>query len=329
MDTTDKPGRRGSGNAPRAENKTVYMKARDIAELRKQQQASLVQEDVREILGAVDAREVQPLTPHHEEISALKDDFFDTFDALPEELGPEREDAPVSEDVPVENSPLDVMDEAFGVFDFLEQEESLPADANPQDSVVDAIETSPQMSAPVAKILRASTVGQPEPFAHEESEAHEQSREGLYEARESLSTGEQEPVVRYSEVASQEPPMRSADSTLAGFLVSFDEDPRGNFAELRVGRLVITSEPFPMGASIVIDHPTVSPMHAILRIERGRPIQILDQLSEYGTRIIRAQDGKEERLSGERGTLHHGDVVLFGERKYHVCLVSLETGSNG
>jgi hypothetical protein len=67
-------------------------------------------------------------------------------------------------------------------------------------------------------------------------------------------------------------------------------------------------------------------MHAILRIEMGRPIQLLDQLSEYGTRIIRAQSRREESLSGERATLNHGDVVVFGERKYHVCLVSIEPG---
>ncbi len=326
MDTTDKPGRRGSGSVPRAENKTVYMKARDVAELRKREQEPLVQEEVRQLLGAVDVRETAPASSQEEEVAGLDNDFFDTFDALPEELASESEDALATEELQVGDAALDVMDEAFGVFDFLEQEQIPLAGDIPQESVVDEIESAPQMSAPVAKILRTSAVVQPEDVEMRESEKIEHQIEGFREARESRPSEEQ--TVRYSDIAAQEPPLRGVDNSLAGFLVSFDEDPRGSFAELREGRLVITSEPFPMGASLVIDHPSVSPMHAILRIERGRPIQILDQLSEFGTRIIRARDGKEERLSGERGALHHGDVVLFGDRKYHVCLVSLEAGSN-
>jgi len=63
-------------------------------------------------------------------------------------------------------------------------------------------------------------------------------------------------------------------------------------------------------------------MHAIVRICEGGEIQVLDQLSEYGTKIMKADSGEEEELSGDKGSIGHGDMILFGKRKFHVCLVS-------
>lgn len=110
-------------------------------------------------------------------------------------------------------------------------------------------------------------------------------------------------------------------SPVSGFLVTFDNEEMGDFIELRQGRLIVTSEGENTGNFMCIRHRTVSPMHAIMRIQPGGDLQVLDQLSESGTRIIRAGSGDEELLSGEKGTVRHGDVVCFGERKYHVCLL--------
>jgi hypothetical protein len=108
---------------------------------------------------------------------------------------------------------------------------------------------------------------------------------------------------------------------LAGFLVTFDNDPNGSYLPLRTGRIIVTSESEGSGNVLLIPHETVSPQHAVMRVGGGSSVQVLDQLSESGTRIIRASDGAEELLSGEKATLHHGDIVFFGERKFHVCLI--------
>jgi hypothetical protein len=108
---------------------------------------------------------------------------------------------------------------------------------------------------------------------------------------------------------------------LVGFLVSFDKDSNGKYLELRTGRLIVTSEAESAGNAIIIPHESVSPMHAVLRIVEGEPIQILDQLSEFGTKILRQGADKEEVLNGDKSTVVHGDRVFFGERAYHVCLV--------
>lgn len=112
---------------------------------------------------------------------------------------------------------------------------------------------------------------------------------------------------------------------LAGFLVSFDKNQLGDYVELRTGRLIVTSEREGSGNYLFIDDPSVSPMHAIMRVSVDGPTQILDQLSDNGTKIIRAatkdEEEKEEMLSGEKSVLHHGDKIVFGDRKYEVCLL--------
>ncbi|MCB0321454.1 MAG: FHA domain-containing protein [Bdellovibrionales bacterium] len=113
-------------------------------------------------------------------------------------------------------------------------------------------------------------------------------------------------------------------SPVAGFLVSYDEDENGEIFELRMGRLIVTSEPPGAGNFLVLDDDSVSSMHAIVRVASFGEVQILDQLSEFGTRIVRGDSGEEEELSGDKSVLHHGDVVFFGERKFHLCLITRE-----
>jgi hypothetical protein len=58
-----------------------------------------------------------------------------------------------------------------------------------------------------------------------------------------------------------------------------------------------------------------------MRIGSDGTILILDQLSEHGTRIKRDGDSKEEALMGDKSSLGHGDMVIFGECAYHVCIL--------
>ena len=108
-----------------------------------------------------------------------------------------------------------------------------------------------------------------------------------------------------------------------GFLVSFDSNPNGDIYELRSGRLIVTSEPAAGGSYIVVADESVSPMHAILRISASGEVQVLDQLSEFGTHIKRFGAEEEEHISGEKSTIEHGDVIKFGNCTFHVCILAL------
>ena len=112
------------------------------------------------------------------------------------------------------------------------------------------------------------------------------------------------------------------ESPIVGFLVSYDENPNGAVYELRVGRLIVTSEHVGGGNFLLIKDSSVSPMHAIIRITPSGDIQVLDQLSEFGTRIKRFGSETEEELSGDKASLEHGDVVKFGQRQFHVCVIA-------
>lgn len=111
------------------------------------------------------------------------------------------------------------------------------------------------------------------------------------------------------------------DSPLIGFLVTYDHDPKGTYVELRQGRLVVSNQREDSGNCLVVVGESVSPMHAIMRIAPGGVVQVLDQLSESGTRVKHIGQIEEEFLSGEKSALSHGDILYFGDRKFHVLLV--------
>lgn len=143
------------------------------------------------------------------------------------------------------------------------------------------------------------------------------------EARAAAQRGTSVPQPEYAGTLPQEVIWRNSTG-LVGFLVTFDHDPLGSYIELRTGRLIVSSEPEASGNCLVINDSSVSQMHAIMRVSGSNTIQILDQLSENGTRIRRPGADEEELLSGDKSTISHGDTVLFGDRKFHVCLLYLE-----
>jgi hypothetical protein len=111
-------------------------------------------------------------------------------------------------------------------------------------------------------------------------------------------------------------------SRIRGFLVAYDREANGEVFDLRVGRLIVTSEAAGSGSYLVLDDDTVSPMHAILKIsDQGDVIQVLDQLSENGTTIVSYATGDVFELSGDKGEVGHGDTIAFGERRFQVCLI--------
>jgi len=110
-------------------------------------------------------------------------------------------------------------------------------------------------------------------------------------------------------------------SRIVGFFVSFDKNPHGETFEIRAGRWLITSRPTDHGEFILIEDETISPLHAIVRATKDGKIQVLDQLSEFGTGVLREGESEEMEVSGTMVNVEHGDVLRLGERRFVVCAI--------
>ena len=132
----------------------------------------------------------------------------------------------------------------------------------------------------------------------------------------------EEPEV-LAEVAPTEGVFWERETPLVGFLVSFDRHENGEYYVLRTGRLVISNEVPTAGSYLLLEDDSVSPMHAVLRVGKDGKIQILDQLSESGTKIIKANHGGELDLSGDKTELQHGDLIILGNRQFALCVIDL------
>lgn len=109
---------------------------------------------------------------------------------------------------------------------------------------------------------------------------------------------------------------------IVGFLVSFDNDKNGEVVDIRTGRWLLTSHQTELqGDYIFINDESISPLHAILRAGKDGTIQVLDQLSEFGTAILRVGEDSEVEISGKLETVCHGDILRFGQRKFVLCCV--------
>ena len=113
----------------------------------------------------------------------------------------------------------------------------------------------------------------------------------------------------------------TAPSKLVGFLIAYDNNVNGEVVELRIGRWLLTSRPSEHGDHILVSDESISPLHAIIRVSKEGKVQVLDQLSEFGTGIVSVQGTSEEEVTGSMVVLHHGDIVRFGKRRFVVCLI--------
>jgi hypothetical protein len=115
---------------------------------------------------------------------------------------------------------------------------------------------------------------------------------------------------------------------LVGFLITQHFNEEGDFVPLYAGRMMVSGDldGVTPGATpgqwnkLVLKDESVSGMHAIMKVQGGE-IQVLDQLSEHGTKIIKTATAEELELTNGRGTLEHGDTVIFGNVALKVCLV--------
>ncbi len=99
-----------------------------------------------------------------------------------------------------------------------------------------------------------------------------------------------------------------APRTLAGFLVSFEDNELGSFWPLYQGKNVIGRKDAMEGLDIEIDHPTTSSRHAIIHAS-ARPgrLKLEDPGSTNGTFV---NDEKLEHSAARE--LKDGDDVRFG-----------------
>jgi len=108
---------------------------------------------------------------------------------------------------------------------------------------------------------------------------------------------------------------------IIGFLISYDKDENGEVFHIRKGRKLITSRPTEHGQYMLIEHPSVSPLHAIIRTTKDNKIQIMDQLSEHGTAITRLGSNEEVEVAGGLETVENGDILRIGEIRFLVFLL--------
>ena len=331
MESSGKSNPRMVLSAHRARNKTVVMGADQLEALRTDSQISSPQEQVADLLGVVGVMSEQEGSEQGELDNSL-------FDAFPDE-----------ETVALEDSRESVVHE--DVFENRGDLQDLDDDSHTMEEISDSIVSHSALNDVSESSMDSDhleVLSEEETFMKVEEPPRlsgeiDSGGVSLMEAEQSseVSASDTDAVAIHmkersdaemfavnpdhrKQPAHRLPPPSANGGALVGFLVAFDADPRGMFVELREGRMIVTSESVGAAPCLVIEDSSVSPMHAIMKISSGEPIYILDQLSEFGTRIIHADSGEEESLSGEKGAARHGDVVLFGEKKFHVCLVSIE-----
>lgn len=122
-------------------------------------------------------------------------------------------------------------------------------------------------------------------------------------------------------MSSQSVTAKLARTKIIGFLVSFDKDDNGEVFEIRAGRWLLTSRPTDHSDYILIEDESISPLHAIVRATNDGKVQILDQLSEFGTAVTPKSEGEEQDITGSMTSVGHGDRIRFGKRVFTVCLV--------
>lgn len=114
---------------------------------------------------------------------------------------------------------------------------------------------------------------------------------------------------------------KAPEAKIVGFLISFDKNAYGEVYELRAGRWLLTSRPTDHGDYILVEDDTISPLHAIIRVSKDGKLQVLDQLSEFGTFHSPGGKNNEVEISGSMAAIQHGDIVRFGKRHFVVCTV--------
>ena len=107
---------------------------------------------------------------------------------------------------------------------------------------------------------------------------------------------------------------------LIGFLITFNNNPNGDFYELREGKLVITSQMNKNINSLVINDESIAVMHAVMKITSNK-ITLLDPFGENVTTLKHFNSDEVIELSEESIIIKEKDKVSFGYVTVKVCLI--------
>lgn len=106
---------------------------------------------------------------------------------------------------------------------------------------------------------------------------------------------------------------------LSGWLVSYHSDPDGQAIELREGKFFVSGSSL-KPTDLVLDDPTVSTPHALIRIDDSGVVRVQDLMSEHGIAIKR-RGSDEFEPAEEHCELAHGDCLRFGAVEFLITLV--------
>jgi len=107
--------------------------------------------------------------------------------------------------------------------------------------------------------------------------------------------------------------------TLVGWLVNFEDDPRGRSMEVRSGKFMISNQRL-RDSDIRLAHKSVSTPHCLLVAAPGSGLIVLDLMSECGTFVKRTTETNFKRYH-EAVTLASGDVLRLGDYALTVVLL--------
>ena len=125
--------------------------------------------------------------------------------------------------------------------------------------------------------------------------------------------------------ASTEEKERTETAPIRGFLISYDRDSGGDAVPIRLGRWIISSERSTRGDNyIVVSDKSISAVHAVMEIGSKDEVEIRDQLSERGTKVKAVGKKKALSITDSAVTARHGDIIRFGDRNFHLCMVKGE-----
>ena len=110
---------------------------------------------------------------------------------------------------------------------------------------------------------------------------------------------------------------------LIGWLVSYADDEKGAFHEIRIGRTFVSSRPLPDLKQLTLNNNSISTPHLVINANNKHKIMVQDIFSDQGSFLTRSNQQNENRISGPV-EVSHGDWIRMGDKtRYQVCLIDV------
>lgn len=124
-----------------------------------------------------------------------------------------------------------------------------------------------------------------------------------------------------SRVSEVRPADAQLGTRLVGWLVSYENDLRGESHEIRSGRSFISSAALPDNRNLVLEVEDISNPHIAFNASEQHRVMVQDVFSDSGTFLVRGGSGQELVVRGPT-EVQHGDWLRIGSKtKFQVCLI--------